>query len=128
MRRFLSITAIVAVASSMLSPLLAAVCPHAQQAAACHRVQAQKPHCAMMHHHDADVAVAEDETPAFASSSSPSCPMDCCIPGHPTNAVTVAFASDFPPRAVLEYRVQFVPLAFVRTGFSSHTDRGPPSA
>src|SRR5262245_35646183 len=108
MRRFLSITAIMAVASSMLSPLLAAVCPHAQQAAACHRVQAQKPHCSMMHHHhDADAAVPDDETPAFASSSSPSCPMDCCVPGHPTNAVTVAFVSNFSPWAVLEYRVQF---------------------
>jgi len=127
MRRFFSITAIAAVFLSALTPLFAAACPHVQQPA-CHRVQAQKPHCEMMHDHSADAALAEEEAPAFASSPSADCPMDCCIPGHPTSAVTVASASDSSPLVVLEYRLQFVPVVFVRTGFSSHTDRGPPSA
>jgi hypothetical protein len=128
MRGLSSITAIVAVVFSALTPLLAAACPDVRQAPACHRVQAQKPHCEMMHDHHADPAALPDEIPVMAGSPAPSCPMDCCIPGHPTNAVTVAAASDLPPLVVAEYKLQFVPIAFVRAGFSSHTDRGPPSA
>jgi hypothetical protein len=128
MRSLSSITAIAAVVFSALTPLLAAACPDGRQAPACHRIQAQKPHCAMKHDHHADTPALADEGPVMAGSEAPNCPMDCCIPGHPTNAVTVAAGSDLPPLAVVEYRLQFVPIAFVRTGFSSHTDRGPPSA
>ena len=81
----------------------------------------------MMHDHHAD-AQKQEEIPVMADNPGANCPMDCCIPGHPTNAVNVVVASDLPPLAVIEYRLQFVPLVFVRTGFSSHTDRGPPSA
>ena len=127
MRRFFSITAMVAVALSALTPLLAAACPHVQPAA-CHRVQAQKPHCEMMHHHDADAAVVEDEAPAFASNPSADCPMDCCIPGHPKNAITAMARPELPPLAVVERVFYAVPVVFTRHGFSSHTDRGPPTA
>jgi len=128
MRRFFSITAIAAVVFSALTPLLAAACPDVRQAPACHRVQAQKPHCDMMHDHHADATPSQDEMPAMEGNPATNCPMDCCIPGHPTSAVTVTVASSLPPLAIVEYRLQFVPLVFVRTGFSSHTDRGPPSA
>lgn len=128
MRRLLSIVAIVAVVFSALTPLLAAACPHAQQAAACHRMQAKRPHCEMMRQHDADAAVTEDDGLTVSSRAPANCPMDCCVPGHPTSAVTVAVASEFPPLAVVEYRPQLAPVVFIRAGFSSHTDRGPPSA
>jgi len=134
MRRFLSITTIAALMSSLVSPLLAAACPHSQQTMACHRPPAtqaqQKHHCdMMMHQHHADEAApAESSAPAVKGVPSPdNCPMDCCAPRHVTNASAIASASSLPPLAVTQQVFQFVPVVFARTGFSSHTDRGPPT-
>jgi hypothetical protein len=131
MRRFFSITTIAVLMSSMVSPLLAAACPHSRQPMACHRTQAaQERHCdMMMHQHHADEAApAESSAPAVKGVQSPeNCPMDCCAPRHVTSASAMAAASSVPPLAVTQQVFQFVPAVFARTGFSSHTDRGPPT-
>lgn len=129
MRCFFSITTIAALMSSLISPLLAATCSHMQQPVACHRVQAQKPACAMMHHHEAEEPAPGSGAPAFESMQSPErCPMDCCVPGQRTNAIAIAAVSPLPELAVTEQNLHFVPAVFTRTGYSSHTDRGPPAS
>jgi hypothetical protein len=134
MRRFFSITTIAALMFSLVSPLLAAACPHSQQAMACHRPPAtqaqQEHHCDMMaHQHQAEEGAPENSSsPAVKGVQSPeSCPMNCCVAGHPTNAIAIAAETSVAPLAVIQQVFQFVPVVFARTGFSSHTDRGPPT-
>jgi hypothetical protein len=133
MRRLVSITAIVSLMSSLVSPLLAATCEHGRQMARCHQVQEQKPqnpHCEMMHHHDA----AEESAPPTNNSavtgelSSQNCPMDCCRVGDRSNAVALAASPSLPQPTVNDQSSSMIRVVFTRTGFSSHTDRGPPSA
>jgi len=129
MRRFFSITTIVALMSSLASPLLAAVCDHSGQPMACHRATKQRSHCEMMAGRQHDSAASESAEPAVGGrESSGNCPMDCCIPGHPTTASTIAATPSLPQLVVIERTSHIVPVVFTRTGFSSHTDRGPPAA
>jgi len=133
MRRFLSITTIAAMISSFASPLLAGACHHAGPPLACHRTRQHKPHCSGMamsghHHHDDDAPAPESDLPTVQGrDSSGSCPMDCCIPGHPKNATTAVTAPELPPLTVTERVSNVIPVVFTRHGFSSHTDRGPPA-
>jgi hypothetical protein len=133
MRRLVSITAIAALLFSLVSPLLAATCEHGKEMAACHRVQEQKPqkpHCEMMHDHDdANKTPPASDGPAMQGSpSSQSCPMDCCQLGDRANAIALAVRSGLPQPAVTDQIPSIVSVVFSNTGFSSHTDRGPPSA
>ena len=133
MRRLISIPAIASLMFSLVSPLLAATCEHGTQMPACHRVQEQKPqkpHCEMMHHHDADETAmpASDGPAVHAAPTSPSCPMDCCQLGDRTNAVSLTAMASLRQPAVVAESFSVVAVVFSRTGFSSHTDRGPPSA
>jgi hypothetical protein len=89
----------------------------------CHRMAAQH-HCdSMMDDQQEDA----DAIPVPAVSSRPAdCPMDCCM-----QATTVTNAVAIPHNAVpllltIEKQVSFTPVPFTATGFSSHTDRGPP--
>lgn len=132
MRRFFSITAIMALISSSASPFLTTACHHAGPPLACHRTQQHRAHCPGMamsgHHHD-DAPMPESETATVqGKESSGNCPMDCCTPGHPKNATTAAHAAELPSLAVIERLVPVVSVVFTRHGFSSHTDRGPPAA
>ena len=82
----------------------------------------------MTGHHHEDAAPASELATVQGRESSESCPMDCCIPGHPKNAITAVAAPELPPLAVIERVSYAVPVVFTRHGFSSHTDRGPPTA
>jgi hypothetical protein len=132
MRRFLSITTIAALISSSASPLLATACHHAGPPLACHRAQQHKAHCSGMamegHHHDDAPAPESNSATVQGSESTGTCPMDCCTPGHPKNATTMASVPELPPLAVTERLSLIVPVVFTCHGFSSHTDRGPPAA
>ncbi len=133
MRRFLSITTIAALLSSMLSPLMAAACTTGTgKTVSCHAVEAtscDRPMHQHHHHHDAapqeskstlsDASVAQDDS---------KCPMDCCTPRHPRNGAAVSATSFLPPLAVNDQDFHFAQVAFTHAGFSSHTDRGPPQA
>lgn len=138
MRRLIAITAIAVLMVSLNAPLLAATCEHTQPMAACHRVHAQesqKPHCEMMHEHDAQKADGDEQSAPVSSgtrfqstSSSQNCPMDCCQLGDRTNTVALMVTPSLPQPAVSEQSSSILSVVFSRSGFSSHTDRGPPSA
>ena len=125
MRRFLSITVIAALFSSMLSPIMAAACTGTGKAVSCHAVVAD--HCdrpAHQHHHA--VAAPESKMALSAASDDAKCPMDCCTPGHLRSGAAVSKNPSLPPLAVSDREIQFLPVTFTIAGFSSHTDRGPP--
>ena len=134
MRRFLSITVILALFSSMLSPVMAAACTGTGKAVSCHAIAAD--HCDRpMHQHHHHGAAAPESGPAPESkkafSAAPDdakCPMDCCTPGHLRSGATISTNPDLPPPAVSDRKIQFVTVVFTIAGFSSHTDRGPPLA
>src|SRR5262249_54823201 len=129
MRRFFSITTIVALMSSPALPLLAASCPHVKHLVACHRTEVQAHHCDMTHDHHGDASGSQPDGPAYsASEMSHSCPMDCCAPGHRTNAIAAPGATLISQLVVTDHCPQLASSVFESAGFSSHTDRGPPSA
>ena len=126
MRRFLSIATVLALLSSMTSPLLAATCTGKGKAVSCHG--GAMPHCDRpMHHHHDDDAAPEPAQELSAGESDAHCPMDCCTPGHPQNGAPATTASNFSPLALSGQNVHVVPVPFLGAGFSSHTDRGPPT-
>jgi hypothetical protein len=126
MRRFLSIATVLALFSSMLSPVLAAACNGTGKAVSCHATP--MPHCdgTMHHHHHHDAAPPSNSM--SAADSDAKCPMDCCTPGHPSTGAAVSAMSFLPPLAMSDQNLHFVPVTFTSAGFSSHTDRGPPLA
>jgi hypothetical protein len=135
MRRFFSIAAIAVLVFQVLSPLVAAACPHTTQAPAYHRAQqqaqpAQHGHCdGMRHEHQTEPTAPNSETPSLAAvDSSENCPMDCCGASVVTNAAAVAAATPLPSLVATDQSCGFVPVTFATPGFSSHTDRGPPAA
>lgn len=54
------------------------------------------------------------------------CPMNCCFQSKPTTGVMAAEVIVDSPKSVPDTPFQFFPVVFESTGFSSHTDRGPP--
>jgi len=126
MRRFLSISVVAALLSSMLSPMMAAACTGTGKAAPCHAMAAD--HCdrPTHHHHHHGVAAPESKTALSAVDDQGKCPMDCCMAGHLRNGAAVSANSFLPPLAVSDREIHFAPVTFTIAGFSSHTDRGPP--
>jgi hypothetical protein len=127
MRRIFSITTIAALICSAASPLLAAACPHCQPAMACHRAKAQHPQCPMMHHHQSEEASGTSDLAEIQGAPSPAnCPMDCCTSGHPQGIAAAAAMTMSPSLVMLDQSMLWSPIVFTHSGFSSHTDRGPP--
>ena len=126
MRRSLSITVILALVSSMLSPIMAAACTGTGKAVSCHAVAVD--HCdrPMHQHHHHGMAAPESTTAFTVAPDDSKCPMDCCTPGHLRTGATPSRNPDLPPPAVSDLKIQFVAVVFTVAGFSSHTDRGPP--
>lgn len=129
MRRFLSISVVAALLSSMLSPMMAAACSGTAKAASCHAMAAAD-HCdrPMHQHHHHGMAAPESKTALSAADDEAKCPMDCCMAGHPRNGAAISANSFLPPLAVSDREIHFAPVTFTIAGFSSHTDRGPPRA
>jgi hypothetical protein len=134
MRRILSITAIVALIASPMLPLLAESCPHVKPVSACHRTDLHAHHCDMMHDHgtaaDAESSGSpESDGPACSASQvSHSCSMDCCATGQRTKAIAAPTAFLACPFVITDHCPGLVSVVFASAGFSSHTDRGPPTA
>jgi predicted cobalt transporter CbtA len=128
MRRFLSITVVAALLSSMLSPIMAAACSGTGKAVSCHEVAAD--HCdrPMHQHHHHGAAAPPSTTALSAADDEAKCPMDCCMAGHLRNGAAVSANSFLPPLAVSDLEIHVAPVTFTIAGFSSHTDRGPPLA
>lgn len=129
MRRFLSITVVAALLSSMLSPIMAAACTGTGKAVSCHAVAMAADHCDRpTHQHHHGVATPVSNTAFSAAEDEAKCPMDCCMAGHPSNGTAVSTNSFLPPLAVSDREIHFSSVTFTVAGFSSHTDRGPPLA
>jgi hypothetical protein len=125
MRRLISISTAVALVLSLASPVLAETCMKTSRAS-CHRVSQ-----AALHHH-CDGMPGHEEMPAPASGDSVSnaaaaCPMNCCIAAHAGKQVAVANSIAIAPQLAISAELQFVAVVFTASGFSSHTDRGPPA-
>jgi hypothetical protein len=82
----------------------------------------------MMHHHQVEDAIpSSDSAEIKTGRPSTDCPMDCCAASHPQGVAAAAVMSISPSLVELEQNLLFSPIIFTRNGFSSHTDRGPPS-
>src|SRR5947208_2257503 len=112
MRRFLSITVVATLLSSMLSPIMAAACTGTGKAASCHAMAAD--HCdrPMHHHHHHGMAATESTTALSASDDEAKCPMDCCMAGHTRNGAAVSANSFLPPLAVSDREIHFISITF----------------
>lgn len=128
MRRFLAITAIVALILSTGLPVWAASCTAMSsgkdEALMCHRTGT--------HHHRCDeMAEQQDETAASGvevvfTGHSDECPMQCCVQLQSGSGTAVVAISFLPQPATSDDRIEFPSVVFLSNGFSSHTDRGPP--
>lgn len=129
MRRFLAITAIVALILSTGLPVWASACTAMgkgkDNAPMCHRTAAHRHHCEGMAEQQDEPAASGPET-AFTGRSD-ECPMQCCTQLQTGNGTAVTAISFQPELAIVDYRVVSPPIAFISSGFSSHTDRGPPT-
>jgi hypothetical protein len=143
MRRFWSISAVIAQVAFLLSPAwsqdMSPLCCQKAAVAACHRTAGHS-HAAAADtgrsakakkaHHCAEMAKAEAPVTgrSLTAGHSHPCPMDCCAQGSPQSVNAVAAVSLVPPLAATDAELHFAPVVFARAGFSSHTDRGPPQA
>lgn len=128
MRRISAITAIAALVVSMALPVWASACTAMHHGMMCHRAEAAQ------HHHHCDMMNGQEEESSEAASQASfqatpaKCPMQCCMQAQAGNGTAVLALSLMPQLTVSEYHLDFPTVTFSRTGFSSHTDRGPPLA
>jgi predicted cobalt transporter CbtA len=130
MRRFVSMSAILAMAASLFSPLLAqAQDMDMTHPMACHRSAktqvVHKHHCAGMAEAAAQPVARDTINPGDGPQQ---CPMNCCTQSNPQTGTALLLNSLSAPLAMSGTTVQFTSLIFASDGFSSHTDRGPPAA
>jgi hypothetical protein len=130
MRRLISISTAVALLISLVSPLLAEACVKNGGRASCHRVGQAAPHhhnCDGMpgHHHEDDMS-APDQSDSISSLDS-TCPMNCCLATQAGKHVAVVNNIAIAPQLAVSAKSQLAAVVFIATGFSSHTDRGPPA-
>lgn len=129
MRRLISISTTVALLFSLVSPLLAQTCMRGGERASCHRVNqtASQHHCdGMPGHHHEDEMVVPDQGDSISGVAS-NCPMNCCLAAQAGKQVAVVNSIVVAPQIAFSAKLQLTAVVFVATGFSSHTDRGPPS-
>lgn len=130
MQRMNSILALVAVLCQVGLPLWASAA-ETPSAMVCHRIPMQggtQSHHA--HHcHMAGMMVSETENSPISASSAVSekCPMNCCIQAAPPTVAALPPASLLPQPHVVQHSMHVADVTFASPGFSSHTDRGPPS-
>jgi hypothetical protein len=130
MRRACSIVAIIAMVSSLISPVWASSA-EAAHPMLCHRVRTDSAQAPAKHHcHDMDQEAAKDEAaPTLVQGQiSQSCPMNCCVQATLRIAAALHSNSFLPQLVTLESRLHVTAIVFSSTGFSSHTDRGPPQS
>jgi hypothetical protein len=129
MRRLISISTAAALLFSLVSPLLAQTCMKNMVHASCHRLSqsASHHHCDGMteHHHEDEMPVPIQSDSINASPSN--CPMNCCLSARAGVQAAVATQMLIAPQLASSAELPPVKVVFVASGFSSHTDRGPPS-
>lgn len=123
MRRILAISVISALICATGLPLWASACASMKTTPMCHRTTAEH-HCDMEAQDDS----GDQETGLVMTGRVSDCPMHCCTQFSPSTIVAVASISDSILLRVTTDRIYSHTPTFVTNGFSSHTDRGPPSA
>lgn len=125
-RRLLSISVVVALMGSLLPGRTAMKCHEMGLSKMCHRTAGAVHHCEMM----------QDEQPVRDSNSdknigaldSPSkCPMNCCFQFGSRIVAAVHVVWSYSQNLAMQGAFQIPAVVFVSSGFSSHTDRGPPA-
>jgi hypothetical protein len=132
MQRFFSILAILALLFPFASPLLvsAETMPYG---ASCHRMPMETAgtHAPRHEHHCHEMAAQATDADAgntvASTANSEKCPMNCCSQSAPPTAAALHTASALPLLGATEFKMHSVAVTFSSPGFSSHTDRGPPS-
>lgn len=84
-------------------------------------------HCHDLNAGEQQVSTAGTGTAMIKAGSAEKCPMNCCLQAAPPTAAALPAASLLLLLAATRTEHHFVPVMFASTGFSSHTDRGPPS-
>jgi hypothetical protein len=131
MRGFFSISTVAMLLVSLMSPMAWATCCRqgaTGKAASCHEGAMPADHSMMHHEHHHHNAAAPVTTQFWSATDDPAkCPMDCCTNGRPQSGAAVTAAVVLPLPAIVGQELRFVSVTFSSPGFSSHTDRGPPS-
>lgn len=122
MRRLFSISLIASLLCSVLAPASASAHSMSGMHEACHGTKAVH-HCEMMSS-DED---QDSSDSASAFSNGPKCPMDCCAQAFQNSGISVTAVFALSMEAVADRAPSFASSVFTHNGFSSHTDRGPPS-
>jgi hypothetical protein len=134
MHRIFSISAVMMLLWSAAMPagMSAMMMPNAEPMA-CHRPALGTG--AAAHCHDMagmtqnGVMEADSADEAFLrAGAEQKCPMDCCTLMGTAHQAILSAQQSLPLPAVMERGVSAASVVFSRTGFSSHTDRGPPIA
>jgi hypothetical protein len=135
MRRLISISAVLALIVSVGSPALVSAYVAGKAPMACHRAilhedgQGMKhQHCNEMEGMDMAVASPEEGDGAVIGALAAKCPMECCTLAGTTGQASPASPLILAAQVVVERNIPAVKVVFSRNGFSSHTDRGPPTA
>jgi hypothetical protein len=123
-RRFLSISLIVALCWSMALPAWASSCMQGKGAQVCHRAKHTHDCGMMMHETDEDKGSGAGIS---AVQLDEKCPMTCCMQTSSATARPVPVAASSAPLLSHQAFTSFESQVFTAIGFSSHTDRGPPA-
>ena len=103
----------------------------------CHREAANDPvsrkampahHCDSMVMEDEQSAAPDSDSETFVKAGSRECPMQCCAQAQAGTNSAVASTTLINGLISSEDPLYVPAVAFSTPGFSSHTDRGPPSA
>jgi hypothetical protein len=136
MQRVCSILALIAVLCPVATPLWASATTM-PNGMSCHRVPmgtattadpVHSPHhCHEMEAEQATIPEQGDNATIASAASLEKCPMNCCLQSAPPTVAALPMASGLPLLYATEFKMHSVAVIFSSPGFSSHTDRGPPS-
>ena len=131
-RRLSSISAALALLLSMAMPHMAMTCHTNRSMRMCHRAAGEMRHCDMAMREDVDteMAVSDDDSGSTitAAAADPGCPMNCCFQSNSGHQVAVALDNNGFHTVQTDLLPRPNQRVFISNGFSSHTDRGPPSS
>jgi hypothetical protein len=125
-RRLFSISAIVALLTSLVPAHVLMICHVSSQRRICHRAAGTVNHeCGMMHEQESS-SQDDSSSQIVAADLQSKCPMNCCFQFNSSTGALAVVHDGHPQRMVIEYNLQPALVVFAANGFSSHTDRGPP--
>jgi hypothetical protein len=123
-RRISSISAILALLTSLVPAHAFMICHASSQRQICHRTAGAAHHeCGMTHEEEPS---SEGDSGRQIVAGDLSCPMNCCFQLGSNTGALAGIRYSHSQQIVIEYSLQPASVVFTANGFSSHTDRGPP--